>query len=453
LLSISGNAEVPLLINAHSAFEEALAHITPARLSRRSFVVAGALAGILATSKPVAARDALASLQQAITPEAFGALGDGVTPDDDAFKKLLDSIGDGRSATVLLPQCYRLDSEIEVRNRSIKFIGRSSQGSQWTGFRLGKRGAIALHKCNGTSIEDVGFRADPDFLPEHDMLSLFDSSQSSFTRTGFDGSKAEGVRYFRATGSSNLTRFIDLTARGASGEYGFFLGGPMPPDSKTGANIADFSVFSIGARGNCDAIVFDGSSGSVRFTNGAMNFGRRALWAKSTGFLYFSACGWENHTGDYTLQFDRAKTVSLTGCYINGGMQIREDCNDFRVNSCAINSSSYHGCEVAGMQISISDNIIRRNSTKERSTHSGIKLLDSCRNVSVANNLITKEWVFNRIKKENILRNALQRYAIDTDAPAAQGNIITGNVLTEFTEAPIGGAIPTGPHIFGNRVT
>lgn len=424
--------------------------------SRRQFLTAaGVAAASIAAPRLAASQEAPTAIYPPpgswLTLESFGARGDGQTPDDAALEALLQAAGQGGDATIYLPGIYRLTRKAVIQGKSLKFIGRSSLGDSWSGFAFDQDGEIELRNCNGGIFENVGFRAQAGFRPEHDLVSMVDTSLTTFYGVQFDGSQADGVRYLRATGNSNGTRFINIRARGARGEYGFYLGGPLPADTKTGANIFDFSVFSIGAEGNCDAIVFDGSSGSARFSNGAMNFGRRAVWAKSTGFLYFSACGWENHSGDYTLQFDRAKNVSITGCYINGGLQIGEECSDFRVSSCTVSAAAFHGCEIGGMQVSLAGNIIRRNSVSEKFEYSGVKLLKSCVNVSVTDNVIAQESIFSKQKGANVQRNALQRYAIDSDAPSDRGNLISGNVLTEYTEAPIGGSVSEGPHIFGNR--
>jgi len=424
-------------------------------LSRRRFLeCAGAVGAVLALPKHLSAQE-VQSVSRGmpsswLTLESFGARGDGETPDDSAFESLLNSVGDDRSAVIYLPQRYRLEKPVRINGKSLALVGNANSGVGWTGFTFGGDGALNFERCAGCNIEKIGFRAQPGYTPEHDMVSLVDSSLATFDNVGFDGAQADGVRYLRATGSSNATRFINLRARGANGSYGFFFGGPMPSTPRTGANIIDFSVFSIGARDNCDAIVFDGSSGSARFTNGAFNFGRRGIWGKSVGFLYFNACGWENHEADYTLDFERASTVSIVGCYIQGGLRCSEAASSFRIGYNQIRAGRFNGIDIGGMQMLVSGNSISRNGIADRFQSSGIKIRDTAKNVNITGNTIARDWTWNRDTDQQTRQNGLQRFAIENDAPLSAGVLISDNLISEYSEAPIGGSVPSGPNIRNN---
>jgi len=384
------------------------------------------------------------------TPEMFGAVGDGVTDDTAAFTAM--TAATGSNGHWKLKSRYFLSAEILLQGKSVLIEGITYSGNNFTGFNFGGTGRLRLLNSSGVRVEKVGMRGTATLTPEWELLHMVGSANAVFQGVGFVQTNAPLGRYARITEGSNRARFIDIQASGARGEYGFFQGGPMPSDTATGASIMDFDTFSIGALDDCDAFVFDGGSGSARFVNGAMNFGRRAIWAKSVGFVYFTNCGWENHSGDYTMRFDSAKNIQIANCYINGGIQLADLSNDIRITNNIIRAGQFHGIEAAGMQINIHGNTFIRNSVSDPDTFSGIKLTSAAKNATVTGNQFPHEWGYDEDTETfGQFSTPLQRYCIDTDMPVDRG-MISGNYFEGYVTAPIGGTVPTGAHIFGNYV-
>jgi len=384
------------------------------------------------------------------TPEMFGAVGDGVTDDTAAFDAM--TAATGSNGHWKLKSRYFLSDEILLQGKSVLIEGITYSGNNFTGFNFGGTGRLRLLNSSGVRVEKIGMRGTATLTPEWELIHMVGSSNAVFQGIGLVQTNAPLGRYARITEGSNRVRFIDIQASGARGEYGFFQGGPMPSSTTTGASIMDFDTFSIGALDNCDAFVFDGGSGSARFVNGAMNFGRRAIWAKSVGFIYFTNCGWENHSGDYTLRFDSAKNVQIANCYINGGIQLANLSNDIRITNNIIRAGQFHGIEAAGMQINIHGNTLIRNSVSAPDTFSGIKLTSEAKNATVTGNQFPHEWGYDEDTETfQQFSTPLQRYCIDTDMPVNRG-LITANYFEGYETAPIGGTVPTGAHIFGNYV-
>lgn len=385
-----------------------------------------------------------------LSPEMFGAIGNGTADDTVAVQACIDA--QRPSGAIAIKGRYRITSQVIVQGKSLVFQGSAYSGNNYTGFVHSNNGQFYILNSSGCRFERIGFRADSSFAAQLDLFLLEGSSNMVFMGAGFVCTDAPAGCYMTITKGSNRIRFIEIQASGAAGAHGFFLGGPTPADTATGANIADFSVFSIGAAGNCDAIVFDGSSGSARFVNGAMNFGRRAFWVKSSGFLYITATGFENHTGDYTLQFDVCSNVSIVGCYINGGIMVGEKSRDFRIAKNQIRAAVYHGMSLSGAQLNVSGNNITRNSVQTQYVSSGIKIGATAKNVSIQDNNICKDWIVSNTTGEMVQQNGLQKYAIENDAPRTSGVIISGNLMNEYQTTAIGGLVPSGANIFDNEI-
>lgn len=376
-----------------------------------------------------------------LKPETYGAVGDGVTNDTAAVQQCIDAIAQNGQGRIVLSGQYKLTAEVTVNARSILFDGIAYQPStRATGFLMSEAGKLRLLNAEGTRFERVLFKAHTDKLTDTYLVELDSSSSIVFEGVGFDG--ASRCRHIKVANGSNRIRFFDIVASGAKGGHAWYF---------TNSNIFDFEAFSLGADTDTDLMLFEGFTGSARFTNFAMNFGKNAIVLQragtaAPGFFYFTAGGWENGSAS-VFRLLSGKNIQIVGCYIGAdssanpgadGIFIDREVSDVRIVGNVIRAHGRHGVNVRGMNVVIVGNNITRNSTETPNTAHGVNVESLSKGTMISGNNINAQYIWNEETNTQVIQNALQRYGIYVGASSSEV-VIQGNNLKGNETGAIGG--------------
>lgn len=183
-----------------------------------------ALVGFLQQGDDAVGRNAQDKMREALSPEDFGAVGDGATSDDAAFVALLAAIGDHPNGQIRLGgKTYALteDGGIGWNQSNVSMIG---QGIDRTVIRqinhVSTQGAaVTMFSCENVLFQDLTFHGANDYgtfhLPQGQTTKNIVFNRVKFTNDAqsiIDESwfiEANGVKWICDTGSSQNVWFID----------------------------------------------------------------------------------------------------------------------------------------------------------------------------------------------------------------------------------------------------
>lgn len=400
-----------------------------------------------------------------LTPELFGAAGDGIADDTVAVQAMFNSAGNG--TVLLINGRYKISSPVTVNGKALHFLGHNRGNSdRYTGFAFTGTGCLVLQDADYCKLENIKLRCLPGKANESYVFIADNSPNLVFQGVTIACENVAGSRGAAFRNGTNRFRAIDFTATGAQGDHLLYFGGTL----HNGADIIEMHQFALGAGDNTDLMLFDGQSGSAKFTNFAMNFGRNAVVVqrgadnRASSFFYFAAGGWENGKRG-PFRFLAGGNIQIVGCYIGSdssaianthGIYLGPQVSDVRIIGCVIRAHGGHGIFIDGAcGVVVEGCNITRNGTQSPNGYDGIRISSGSQDIMIVGNNIGEQTVWdadaNGGAGARVTNSAIQRYGIGNGASTAD-IVIANNNLRGNTSGGIGGTQTTGPGIVNNLV-
>lgn len=332
-----------------------------------------------------------------VTPEMYGAVGDGSANDTPAFQAMIDAAS-ARGAIVFLgAKKYRWNSTVTIDKKTMKWVGSGGfgtlRGTSIEFYGTGSSNALQVIDGGGSVFEDFT------------IIRL--GGNSTGTLLDIDG-------YYNAIPAKvgwNLIRLMGLNldaqgyGRAAHFKMGFYLranhcrfvfGGIAGRETVLLNGVSDdrrmdncefiqchFAGDQNGAANVVDSIGIDGFANSMKFIQCGILYGKHGIRIRDsygstggTAFLYISNGGFENNMGTSLLIDGPAEKIILNGAYLsNDGDEsnIRSTSNiisgtfasdgggEIHISGCHIRGAGLHGIDATHGTWTITGNRIVNN--------------------------------------------------------------------------------------------
>lgn len=387
-----------------------------------------------------------------LTPEMFGAVGDGSADDLAAFNAMIAAFGDRGGRIMLPPKKYYLSGNISLFEKTLLVEGvKSYGGANGSVLRFAANCGVVIDNCDGTTFKS--FRIEEVGGSGGNALLIIGSGGRSTAGTGtanFDAENIEitgGFRNMWLQNSANAN-FRSCRFAGAYGREAINM--CDGPDATHGIDGAHFSQCSISAQGSntTDCIRMNGKAQSVKFAQTPILYGNVGIrMMNSTGgsnpkFFSMDGGGFENGQG-YCVYIDEGDDLRFTGMYasndgsLDGFYMGASMDGTLKIMNSTIRGCGRDGIRTLGGRLRAIGNDIVNNGSK--TTGDGIRIGSGVSKFKINDNFIGAAQDGS---------NA-QRYGVYNDAVAGAGTI-QGNTFDGNTVAAMGGATTSGSGISNN---
>ena len=393
----------------------------------------------------------------AMTPDQFGAVGDGVTDDLTAFQTMIAAIGSRGARIFIPPKSYYLSGNLDIFNTSILMGGVPSSATT-NGSRLlfaANRG-LRLANNDGSVIENLRIDGPTSGTAAGALIIVGKLTEAAgCDYCAFQNVQTNGGYRSLWLQKSLETRFLNCRFTGATGIEAVLLSGGVAAADYT-VDAAEFVQTVFSGSNTTDCIHLNGAANSVQMTQCVVLFGHTGLkYTDAVGagdfpkFFYFSDGGFENQAsycvfvdglGDdikFTNAYFSNDSATLDAIYI-GADDATLTAGTVMVSNSTIRGAGRDGVRILGMRARIRGNDIINNGRAV--TGDGVHIGAAVTNAVVADNHIGSGPDGTNNSRWAILNNS-------TPSSTVQ---IHGNFGDGGSSGTLGGTATTGTGIRDN---
>lgn len=268
--------------------------------------------------------DQISGITGLVTPDQFGAVGDGATDDLDAFDAMFASLGSRGGRVFIPPKSYYLDGNLDIFNTTVSVTGvPSSVTSLGSRLLFSANRGLRLANNDGSAFRDLRIDGPTSGASSGALIIVGKLGEASgSTYCVFDHVQTNGGYRSLWLQKSLETRFSKCRFNNATGPDAVLLSGGVDATEFT-VDAAEFVQCAFSGSSTTDCIHLNGAANSVKMTQCVVLFGETGLKFTddtSSGdfpkFFYFSDGGFEN-CENYAVFVDEGDDIKFSNAYFS----------------------------------------------------------------------------------------------------------------------------------------